>query len=325
MRTRLFLRTSEFLWQEGHNAFENAEQARADALKMIHVYNDLFEKEYALPGFVGEKTADERFPGAIQSFTIEAMMQDGKALQACTSHYLGQNFAKSCGIKFQSRDGKEELAHTTSWGLSTRSIGGLIMMHGDDDGLVMPPRLAPVQIIIIPITKDEAGSAALIESARALEKRLSSLGLRVQVDLTHDRAPDKMWRAIKRGIPLRVEMGQRELEQGVVTVTRRDVGRDSKTTLSQDEFCAQVEALLQTIHQEMFARAQKLVNSRIHDVQSVAALEEFYKSGGVGFVRADVQLLNDPNYEQIRKDHSLSSRCLPLEDEGRKVLIGKSY
>ncbi|MDD3020118.1 MAG: proline--tRNA ligase, partial [Alphaproteobacteria bacterium] len=150
MRTRLFLRTSEFLWQEGHNAFETAEQAEADARKMLEVYRSLYVDFLAMSAFCGEKTADERFPGAVHTYTIESMMQDGKSLQAATSHNLGQNFAKSCQIKFQGRDGNEHFAHTTSWGLSTRSIGGLIMTHGDDDGLRIPPRIAPTQVMILP-------------------------------------------------------------------------------------------------------------------------------------------------------------------------------
>jgi prolyl-tRNA synthetase len=325
MRTRLFLRTSEFLWQEGHNAFETPEEAQKDARKMLEVYGDLYENVLAIPGFKGEKTADERFPGAIHSYTVEAMMQDGKSLQACTSHNLGQNFANSCGIKFQGRDGQEHFAWTTSWGLSTRSIGGLIMTHGDDDGLIMPPRIAPQQVVIIPITRDDTNVAALTEFVQGIAKRLKSVGIRVFVDLSDNRTPDKMWGAVKRGVPIRVEIGQREMEQGSLTFVRRDIGKESKKTCTVDDFCGQVAGVLDSIHDAMLKRAYDYSRARVQDVSSVGEIGEFYTSGKQGFVKAPVSLLDDPAYEAIKKDNSLSSRCLPFEDEGRKVLIGKSY
>lgn len=325
MRTRLFLRTSEFLWQEGHNAFETREDAHRDAIKMLGVYNDLYENCLAIPGFKGEKTADERFPGAEQSFTIEAMMQDGKALQACTSHNLGQNFAKTFEIKFQGRDGSEQTAWTTSWGLSTRSIGGLIMTHGDDDGLIMPPRVAPHQVAIIPFLKDDQNTAALIEKARELGQRLKAAGVRVTIDASDRRTSDKMWEAIKKGVPIRAELGQRELEQGQITFIRRDLGKESKMTVDFDQFVAQVPTVLDEIHASMYKRAFETSRSRVKSVASVADIKNFFTSGEIGFAHAPVALLDDPSYEQVKKDNGLSSRCLPFEDEGRKVLIGKSY
>ena len=325
MRTRLFLRTSEFLWQEGHNAFETAVEAEKDARKMLDVYNSLYEEFFAIPGFTGEKTADERFPGALRSYTVEAMMQDGKALQACTSHFLGQNFAHSCGIKFQGRDGQEHHAWTTSWGLSTRSMGGLIMTHSDDDGLVLPPKLAPQQVVIIPIVKEESGAGALIEFAAKVAAQLKEKGVRVHVDSSDARAPDKMWGAIKRGVPLRVEIGAREMEANSLTFVRRDLGRDSKKTVTIEEFIGQVSSVLEDIHQTLYKRAFDASRSRVQDVKTVAEIKEFYTSGTQGYVKAPVALLQDQSYEAVKKDNSLSSRCLPFEDEGQKVLIGKSY
>lgn len=325
MRTRMFLRTSEFLWQEGHNAFETAEQADLDARKMLEVYNDVYENFMAMPGFKGEKTSDERFPGALRSYTIEAMMQDGKALQACTSHNLGQNFAHSCGIKFQGRDGQEHFAHTTSWGFSTRSIGGLIMSHSDDDGLIVPPRIAPQQVVILPITKDDGSGAAVLEFAEKLAADLRKIGVRVMVDNSDRRAPDKMWAAIKKGVPLRVEIGAREVEQGVLTHTRRDLGRDSKTTCSVAEFLSTVTGILDNIHHSMYNKVKTESRARVQTVATFDEMKQFYTSGQVGFVRMPVEILENAAYATFKKENGLSSRCLPFEDEGRMVLIGKSY
>lgn len=325
MRTRLFLRTSEFLWQEGHDAFETADQAEADARRMLEVYNDMYVNHMAIPGIMGEKTVEERFPGALRTYTIEAMMQDGKSLQACTSHNLGQNFAHSCGIKFQGRDGAEHFAHTTSWGLSTRSIGGLIMTHGDDDGLIMPPRLAPHQIVILPIIKGE-DTGGVMAFADKLAAQLKAIGLRVQIDKSENRAPDKMWNAIKRGVPIRVEIGEREVAEGKLTHTRRDIGRDSKTTCTENEFMGSVKGILDAIHNNMFEKAKLRNQSRIYDATTISDVKACFTDGrDLGFVRMPVALLEQPEYQAFKKDNSLSSRCLPFEDKGEMVLIGKSY
>ncbi|HRK97270.1 MAG TPA: proline--tRNA ligase [Alphaproteobacteria bacterium] len=326
MRTRLFLRTSEFLWQEGHNAFETAEQAEADARKMLEVYRSLYVDFLAMSPFCGEKTADERFPGAVRTYSIESMMQDGKALQAATSHNLGQNFSKSCGIKFQGRDGSEHFAHTTSWGLSTRSIGGLIMTHGDDDGLKMPPRIAPQQVIILPITKGDDGAAAVIEYAQNIAAQLKAVGVRVHIDLSDARAPDKMWAAIKRGVPLRVEVGGREVEEGKLTHTRRDLGRESKTSCSVDEFIGSIKNILDDMHHSMLKTSQSYSKSRVVDCQTAGAMKEYFETSlELGFAKIPVELLTDEALAVYRKDNALTTRCMPFEDEGRMVLIGKSY
>lgn len=324
MRTRMFLRTSEFLWQEGHNAFEDAEGAKEDALKMAKAYADFARDYLAIPVISGEKTADERFPGAIATYTMEAMMQDGKALQAGTSHNLGQNFSKSFNIKFQGRDEKEALAHTTSWGISTRLIGGMIMVHADDDGMVMPPKVAPIQVQIIPIIKDD-NKDALNEYCYALRKLLKAAGVRAAVDDSEARTPDKMWGAVKKGIPLRVEIGGREMEEGTLTHVRRDIGKDSKTTVSQEDFVKQVHGLLDDIQKALFEKAKTFSNANIKEVTSVAEIDVFYKNGAIGFVKADVSVLSDAAFEKIQDTYKLTPRVIPFEDGGKKVLIGKAY
>ncbi len=325
MRTRLFLRTSEFLWQEGHNAFETAKEAREDTFKMLEAYRHFAEDYLALPVITGEKTEDERFPGAIATYTIESMMQDGKALQAGTSHDLGQNFSKSIGIKFQDRDGDEQFAHTTSWGISTRLIGGMIMTHGDDDGMIMPPRIAPHQVIIIPIIRDGQDADAMNKYIDNLKAKLTSIGIRVKVDNRELRTPDKMWDAVKKGVPLRVEIGAREVEEGTLTYIRRDIGRDSKTSCSIDDFLSTVQPTLDSIHDALWQRAADFRDTNIKDVTSLTEVKECYDQGHVGYVRIDTTVLNDSNLNAVLKEHSLTTRCMPFSDNGEKVLIGKAY
>ena len=324
LRPRIFLRTTEFLWQEGHNAFASAEEARADALHMLGVYREFMENSLALPVFAGEKTADERFPGAIATYTVEAMMQDGKALQAGTSHDLGQTFSKSANIKFQGRDGQEHFAHTTSWGVSTRSIGGLIMTHGDDDGVIMPPAVAPYPVVIIPFVKDEAGRGAVIAHCQKLAAQIKSLGIRVHVDVTEERSSNKMWKYIKSGVPLRVEVGDKEMAAGQVTVTPRDLGKDAKQTIGTDQFLAELPNTLMALQTRLLDRARKFRDTHVFDVKTVADIAEFYKADKMGLVRADAAILNDPALVAVRKEFSLSPRCLPFDTPGT-VLIGRSY
>jgi prolyl-tRNA synthetase len=279
----------------------------------------------ALPVFSGEKTADERFPGAIATYTVEAMMQDGKALQAGTSHDLGQTFSKSANIKFQGRDGKEHFAHTTSWGVSTRSIGGLIMTHGDDDGVIMPPVVAPYPVVIVPFIRDDAGKSAVFEYCQKLAAQIKSAGFRVHLDLTEERSGNKIWKYVKSGVPLRVEVGDKEMAAGQVTHTRRDIGKDSKQTVPVAQFLAELPQLLQSIQDSLLARATKYRDAHVFDVKSVAEIAEFYRAEKMGFVRADTTILNDPKFAEARKEFSLSPRCMPFADNGQKVLIARSY
>ncbi len=227
MRTRMFLRTAEFLWQEGHTAHETEAEAKEHTLRMLEVYRQCAQEDLALPVIAGEKPENERFPGAVETWSIEAMMQDGKALQAGTSHYLGTNFSRASGISFQNREGSETLAHTTSWGVSTRMIGGMIMAHGDDDGLRVPPRLAPWQVVILPMLRDNDEDAALIEYCEGLRATLAgqnALGekLRVLLDTKPGKAAAKRWDWVRKGAPVIVEVGGRDMQNGVVSMLRRD-------------------------------------------------------------------------------------------------------
>lgn len=325
MRTRLFLRTSEFFWHEGHCAFETPEEANADALHIMGLYKKFFEEYLALTGYHGPKTPEERFPGAINTIGFESMMQDGKALQAATTHDLGQNFSKSIGIKFQGREGKEQYVHTTSWAYSTRIIGGMIMMHGDDDGMVMPPRVAPIQVVILPVIKDESGAGALKEFCANLSKRLKAAGFAVKLDDRDIRTPDKMWEAVKKGIPVRVEVGQREMEANSVTFVRRDIGKDSKTTCTVDEFMGKIQGVMDDIHDRLLERNCTFTRTNTFDGTSVSDIKDFYTAGKIGFVRVPVEVLKDPALDAVKDEFKLSTRCMPFEDDLKKVLIAKSY
>lgn len=325
MRTRMFLRTSEFLWQEGHNAFETAAEAREDALKMLGVYKDFVENYLAIPVLTGEKTPDEKFPGAENTYTFEMMMQDGKALQAGTSHDLGQNFSRSLGIKFQGRDGTEQYAYTTSWGISTRLIGGMIMTHGDDDGMVMPPRVAPHQVVIIPVVREENDTAAIQDYCEKLLRQLQDKGIRAKLDDRDMRTPDKMWDSIKKGVPVRVEVGAREMIEGQVTHVRRDLGRESKESCAVDCFVEKIEGIMDSIHDALFERALSFRDSHIQDVSSLEEVKNFFAAGSLGFVRMETRLLDDPAFAALKKEFALTPRCMPFEANGQTVYVGKSY
>lgn len=325
MRTRIFLRTAEFLWHEGHCAFETAEEANADVMHIMRLYKKFFNEYCAFSGYVGPKTPEERFPGAVNTIGFEAMMQDGKALQAATTHDLGQNFAKSIGIKFQGRDGKEAFVHTTSWAYSTRAIGGMIMMHADDDGMIMPPRIAPVQVIVLPVIKDEASGAAILDFCDRLQKQLKEKGFAAKVDSRDIRTPDKMWEAVKKGIPVRVEVGQREMEADSVTFVRRDLGKDSKQTCTVAEFVEKVGSVMDDIHNSLLARHEKFTKDNTVEVSSVEDVRAFYAADKIGFVLVPVEMLNDPALEKVKDEFKLSTRCMPFEYDGKKVLLAKSY
>jgi prolyl-tRNA synthetase len=323
MRTRLFLRTAEFLWQEGHNVFETADEARADMEKMLECYADILENWMATPVIRGYKTEDERFPGAVDTMTVETMMQDGKALQSGTSHFLGQTFSKSADITFQSREGDVKHAWTTSWGFSTRVIGGLIMAHGDDDGLVIPPKIAPHQIVILPFLKDDIADD-LNSYCQELKQKLGDKGIRVLFDDRDMRTGDKSWEWIKKGVPLRVEIGGREMEAGELSVTRRDLGKDSKQTLSVDDFVAQAQSMLDAMQDGMLNKARASLNDRIKDVDNLNQAREFFEQDNQGFVRLDKSFWGTDGFNAICSDFAVTPRCVPL-DSPDKVIIGKSY
>ncbi len=326
MRPRVFLRTAEFLWQEGHNAFATAEEADADARKMLDVYKNFYENYMAVPVIAGIKTPEERFPGAIETFTLEAFMQDGKALQGCTSHNLGQTFAHSSDIKYLDKDGTLKHAWTTSWGLSTRTIGGLIMVHGDDDGMIMPPMMAPHQVVIIPFIKDDADTPKIMEACEKVRQELLAADVSVYVDKTDARSSDKMWTAIKKGVPLRLEIGARELAEGKVILTRRDLGKDGKVVSSMDCCVTEVAQSLKQMHKDMLAKAQQRLDSQIFSISSLKEMRDFFAAEKQGGVKLDYSLIKDSDeYEAIAKEFSLSPRCLPFTDGGKKVVVAKAY
>ncbi len=324
MRTRLFLRTSEFLWQEGHNAFATAEESDADARLMIEAYREFVEGTLAIPLIVGEKTADERFPGAIATYSIEGIMQDGKALQAGTSHDLGQTFSNASDISFQDKDGQNKKAWTTSWGISTRLIGGLIMTHADDDGMVMPPNIAPHQVVIIPFAKGDV-SPELEAFCAELHQDLSDLGIRSKLDMSGGKPSDKLWRAIKQGVPLRVEIGDRELESGNLTYIPRDLGRDGKATVSKQAFLDAVTGELKRIQDNLFDRAKLRMDEQVKTADNLDDLYAIFEAGEAVQVMIPTELIEDDKFEQIKKEFSVTTRCMPFSENGEKVLVGKAY
>jgi prolyl-tRNA synthetase len=326
MRPRIFLRTTEFLWQEGHNAFATAEEADKDARRMLEVYRDFIENYLAVPVIAGSKTPEERFPGAIETYTVEAFMQDGKALQSATSHNLGQTFAHSSDIKYLDKDGTQKLAWTTSWGMSTRTIGGLIMTHGDDDGMVMPPRVAPHQVAILPFVKDDADKANILEFCEKIQKELRSKDISVQTDKSDARSSDKMWAAIKKGVPVRLEVGAREIAEGQLTFTRRDLGKDGKTKVSVAECAGKISAALDQMQKDLLANARKRLQSQITDVKSLKDVRDFFAAEKQGGLKLDYSLVKGSDeFAAIKQEFAVTTRCLPFEDNGQKVIVAKAY
>ncbi|MEI6789596.1 MAG: proline--tRNA ligase, partial [Myxococcaceae bacterium] len=254
MRTRMFLRTTEFLWQEGHTVHATAEEAQAETLKMLDVYEDFARNYLAIPVIKGMKTADERFPGAVDTYCIEGMMQDGKALQAGTSHFLGQNFAQASEIKFTNETGQIQYAWTTSWGMSTRLMGGLIMAHSDDDGLVLPPKVAPKQVVILPILKNTEEDAPVLAFCEKLVADLKAKSIRVLLDKRDIRGGEKTWQHIKKGVPVRVEVGPRDLAKNQIVVAQRDLAE--KQFLSPEDFMAGVSKMLENMQARLLAKAE---------------------------------------------------------------------
>jgi len=319
MRPRVFLRTTEFLWQEGHTAHATEADAMRETLDIHEMYRRFAEDVLAVPVIPGEKSPSERFPGADRSYTIEAMMQDGKALQAGTAHYLGQNFARAAGIEFLDETGATVHAYTTSWGVSTRMIGALVMTHGDDDGLRVPPGVAPDQVVIIPILRDTEADEAVLAYARRLGAAIGG-SARVRVDETQHRSVEKKWKWIKRGAPIVVELGPKDADAGAVTVrTRLDIG--STETVPFDEFVTSVGARLESIQNEMLREARTRLDAGLRrDVRDKAAAEKFF-SEDQGFVLA--KWCGRPECEEGLKSVGVTIRCLPseLEADGDLCLV----
>ncbi|HWK37127.1 aminoacyl--tRNA ligase-related protein [Sphingomonas sp.] len=289
MRTRMFLRTTEFLWQEGHTAHATADEAREHTMRMLEVYRSFAEDCVALPVVAGEKPENERFPGAVATYSIEAMMQDGKALQAGTSHFLGTNFAHAQDIKFQNASGELDYANTTSWGVSTRMVGGLIMVHGDDDGLRVPPRVAPWQIVIVPMLREVPEDAAIVEYCKALHAELvkqSACGepVRALLDLRPAKAATKRWGWVKKGAPIVIEVGGRDVAGGNVSVLRRDRlyredGKLDSQAVAKDDFIAAAATTLEEIQATLFADAKARLDGNIVAAADFSAVEAHFAEG----------------------------------------------
>lgn len=288
MRTRMFLRTSEFLWQEGHTAHADRDDAMVETLRALEMYRAFAEGSLAMPVMAGEKPENERFPGAVATYSIEAMMQDGKALQAGTSHYLGTGFADAAGIRYQDKDGQQALCHTTSWGVSTRLIGGVIMTHGDDDGLRVPPAIAPHQIVILPMLRDDDGDAALLAYCEDLRRALvvqQALGepVRVLLDKRAGKATQKRWAWVKKGVPLILEIGGRDAASGQVSVIRRDRlwredGKVNFAAQAKDDFIGKAAGELEDIQRSLHAEATERRDANImRGIDTLEALGEFYQ------------------------------------------------
>lgn len=335
MRTRLFLRTAEFLWQEGHTAHVSKEEAIEEAEKMLNVYTDFVENFMGIPVIQGVKSPAERFAGAEETYCIEAMMQDGKALQAGTSHFLGQNFAKAFDVKYQSKEGKQEYVWATSWGVSTRLIGALIMSHSDDHGLVLPPNIAPIQVVIVPIHRNEEQLNAISELADALISQLKKLGISVKFDDRTEYKPGWKFNEYElKGIPVRVTIGPKDLENKQVEIARRDTLE--KHQHSVDGLAEHIQDLLKEIQQNIFNKAKSHRDSLITEVNSYEEFKKVLDEKG-GFISAhwDGSLEVE---EKIKSETKATIRCIPLdakEEEGvciysgnpskRRVLFARAY
>ncbi len=323
MRTRLFLRTTEFLWQEGHTAHATRQEALEEAEQMHEVYTRFAEDFMAIPIIKGAKSENERFAGALETFTIEALMQDGKALQAGTSHFLGQNFAKAFDVKFANKEGGLDYVWATSWGVTTRLIGALIMTHSDDKGLVLPPNLAPYQVVIVPIYRSEEQLDAVTEKVNEIVKDLRAAGVSVKYDKRDTHKPG--WKFAEyelKGVPLRLAIGARDLEQGTIEIARRDTLE--KTTIEQTAIVSTVTGLLDTIQKDLFSKAAAFRDERITKVENMEEFKEVLNTKG-GFVLAhwDGTIETEKKIKELTK---ATLRCIPLdgvEEEGSCVLTRK--
>lgn len=322
MRTRMFLRTAEFLWQEGHTAHETSEQAQEEALKMMHVYADFAEKYMAMPVVRGIKTANERFAGAVETYCIEAMMQDGKALQAGTSHFLGQNFAKAFDVKFLSKDNKLEYVWATSWGVSTRLMGALIMTHSDDNGLVLPPMLAPLQVAIIPIYKTEEEKQTIDTLAQSIQENLRLKNISVKYDDDTKTKPGWKFNEYEfKGVPVRLTLGARDLKENKIEVFRRDTCEKS---LHQTEgICQYVEQLLEEIQKNLFQKALTLRQQNTRKVDTWEDFKQEIEKGGFLLCHWDGTTETEL---KIKEETKATIRCIPLDnpqEEGKCIYTGK--
>lgn len=342
MRTRMFLRTSEFLWQEGHTAHADEKDARQETLKILNLYARFAEEYMAMPVIKGEKSASERFPGAVNTYCIEAMMQDKKALQAGTSHYLGQHFARAFNIKFLNALGVEEHAYTTSWGVTTRLIGALIMTHSDDNGLIVPPKLAPIHVVILPIIHKEEQRAGILEHCQKIAEELRNIqyvgrNLAIEIDQRPLPGGEKAWSWVKKGVPIRIEIGEKERESNTVFLGRRDKEYKDKQALDLRQFLATVTIQLDEIQETLFHRAREFQKQNTMNLDCEADFYEFFTESDGGFASAHWN--GDAAIEaKIKQDLNVTIRCIPWVPQpepgqcifsggnsAQRVIFAKSY
>ncbi|MCC7145530.1 MAG: proline--tRNA ligase [Phycisphaeraceae bacterium] len=347
LRTRLFLRTTEFLWQEGHTAHATEEEARVETMKMLDVYADFAQNFMAMPVLKGKKTEGERFPGAVDTFCIEAMMQDRKALQSGTSHFLGQNFAKASDIKFLDESGQLRHAWTTSWGVSTRLIGGLVMTHSDDDGLILPPKLAPAHVVIMPITFKAENPGAVLEYCQKLAAELraqtfAGRAIEVELDARDLRGGDKVWSWVKKGVPIRLEIGPRDMAADSVFMARRDKATNEKAGVPRAQFVASVAGMLQEMQDNLFARAKAYRDANFKVIENEADFRAYFTPPGGAKDESDgptpihggfaIAHFNGDKAieEKIRQELAVTVRCIPLpgqvsgaDEAGKCIFTGQ--
>jgi prolyl-tRNA synthetase len=342
MRTRMFLRTTEFLWQEGHTAHSTEKEAVDETLTMIECYRKLAEDFMAMPVIVGKKTERDKFPGAVDTYAIMGMMPDGRALQAGTSHYLGQKFSKSANIAFQNKENKPEFAYTTSWGVSTRLVGGLIMTHGDDEGLRVPPRLAPYQVVIVPIARKDEDKEKVYAYGEKLEAELKKsfpFGDKIRVKFDkRDKSPvDKRWEWLRKGAPIVVEVGPKDIEKDSVAVSYRNKMNEKKQFIDFNEFTSSIKESLEGIQTEMFNNAKKLLEENIVEIEDWDTLVKYFEKKNLflgdqkenktpGFVRVKWSGENEEELETKLKEFQAAIHCIPNNQTGKTgkcILTGK--
>ncbi|MDX1906386.1 MAG: proline--tRNA ligase [Bacteroidia bacterium] len=337
MRTRMFLRTAEFLWQEGHTAHATAQEAIEEAERMLDVYTDFAENTLAMPVIRGRKTPNERFAGALDTYCIEALMQDGKALQAGTSHFLGQNFAKAFDVTFANKENQQEHVWATSWGVSTRLMGALIMTHSDDSGLVVPPMLAPIQVVLVPIYRTDEEMSQTVAKCKEIASQLRQAGLRVKVDDDDTKKPGWKFNEWElKGVPVRLALGPRDLAQGQIEVARRDT-QSKETVEAGDQFVGYIQGLLREIQQYLYNRALKFRTENTHRADSWAEFKTLINEDIPGFIYAHWDGTAETE-EKIKEETKATIRCIPLEADteagvcvysgqpsARRVLFAKAY
>jgi prolyl-tRNA synthetase len=336
MRTRLFLRTAEFLWQEGHTAHATAEEAQEETMRMLGVYADFAENWIAMPVIQGEKTAGERFPGAVSTYAIEAMMQDRKALQAGTSHFLGQNFSKAQEIRFQDANSRIDYAWTTSWGVTTRLVGALIMTHSDDDGLVLPPRLAPKHIVLLPIYRSDEERSQVLEYVNSLKMELETKDfadgkVRVMIDDRDIRGGEKNWYHVKRGVPLRAEIGPKDIAKNGVFLARRDTG--AKVGVDRGELVSSIAQRLTDIQNNLFERAKKFREDNTCTIDTLDDFLAYFTPKSKNEDKAEIHggfalchFAEGSDLDEFLKKHKVTIRCIPLggaAEPGKCFLTGR--